>query len=165
MRVLLGLPSAAGRRENLDWFARLAFRLRAAIVAAAALSAVAGLGSPSAARAEVCAAPTSAMQQVEMYFGSSVKGASVVTAEAWSQFLASEVTPRFPDGLTVFDANGQWRSRDGQVYPEATRVVLILYKADAATEGKIEAIRDAYKKRFHQENAPVRVDSSVCAEF
>ncbi len=138
---------------------------RVAIVAAAALSAVGGLGSAPAARAEVCAAPTSAMQQVEIYFGSSVKGASAVTAEAWSQFLASEVTPSFADGLTVFDANGQWRSSDGQVYREATHVVLILYKADATTEAKIEAIRDAYKKQFRQENAPLRVDSTVCAEF
>ena len=100
-----------------------------------------------------------------MYFGLSVKGASEVTAEAWSQFLATEVTPRFADGLTVFAANGQWRSSDGQVYREATRVVLILYKADATTDAKIEAIRDAYKKQFHQENAPIRVDATVCAEF
>jgi hypothetical protein len=136
-----------------------------AIIAVATLSAVTGMGSAPAGGAEVCAAPMSAMQQVEMYFGSSAKGASVVTAEAWSQFLASEVTPRFVDGLTVFDANGQWRSSDGQVYREAIHVVLILYKADATTDGKIEAIRGAYKKQFHQENAPVRVDSTVCAEF
>lgn len=100
-----------------------------------------------------------------MYFGLSVKGAADVTAEAWSQFLATEVTPRFADGLTVFDANGQWRSSDGQVYREAARVVLILSKADATTDAKIEAIRDAYKKQFHQENAPIRVDATVCAEF
>ena len=80
---------------------------RAAIVAVATLSAVTGVGSAPAGSAEVCAAPTAAMQQLEMYFGSSVKGASVVT-EAWSQFLASEVTLRFVDGLTVFDANGQF---------------------------------------------------------
>ena len=92
-----------------------------AIAAAAALSIVAGLGSAPAVGAEACAAPASAMQQVEMYFGLSVKGAADVTAEAWSQFLATEVTPRFADGLTVFDANGQWRSSDGQVYREATR--------------------------------------------
>ncbi len=137
---------------------------RAAIVAMAALSAI-GVGSAPAARAEVCAPPTSAMQQVEMYFGASVKGLPVVSAQAWSQFLASEVTPKFPDGLTVFDANGQWRSSDGRVYCEATHVVLILYQADATTEGKIEAIRAAYKKQFHQENAPLRVDATVCAAF
>jgi uncharacterized protein DUF3574 len=75
------------------------------------------------------------------------------------------VTPKFPDGLTVFDAHGQWRSGDGRIYREATHALLILYKADAASEGKIEAIRDAYKKQFHQDNAPVRVDSTVCAAF
>jgi uncharacterized protein DUF3574 len=138
---------------------------RAAIVAAAALSAAIDVGSAPAARAEVCAPPTSAMQQVEMYFGWSVKGLPVVSVQAWSQFLASEVTPKFPDGLTVFDANGQWRSSDGRVYREATHVVLILYQADATTEGKIEAIRAAYKKQFHQENAPLRVDATVCAAF
>jgi len=104
-----------------------------------------------------------------MYFGSSVKGLPFVTEWAWTQFLASEVTPKFPDGLTVFDAHGQWRSGDGRIYREATHVLLILYKADykadATTDGKIEAIREAYKKQFHQEYLPVRVDSTVCAAF
>ncbi len=118
-----------------------------------------------AARAEGCAAPTSAVQQVELYFGASVKGRPIVTERAWSKFLNSEVTPRFPDGLTVFDAHGQWRSGDGRIYREATRVLLILYKADATSEGKIEAMRDAYKKQFHQEDAPLRVNSTVCAAF
>jgi hypothetical protein len=75
------------------------------------------------------------------------------------------VTPKFPDGLTLFDAHGQWRSGDGHIYREATHVLVILYKADATTDGKIEAIRDAYKKQFHQENLPVRGDSTVCAAF
>src|SRR5271166_1915546 len=128
-----------------------------ALVAAALLAA--------AAHAEGCAAPTSAMSQVEMYFGSSVKGLPFVTEEAWSQFLASEVTPKFPDGLTVFDAHGQWRSDDGKIYREETHVLVILYKADATTDGKIEAIRDAYRKQFQQEGLPLRVDTSVCAAF
>ncbi len=130
----------------------------AAALFAAALPAV-------AAQAEGCASPASAMSQVEMYFGSSVKGLPFVTEEAWSQFLASEVTPKFPDGLTVFDAHGQWRSNDGKIYREETHVLLILYKADATTGGKIEAIRDAYKKQFLQEDLPVRVDTTVCAAF
>jgi Protein of unknown function (DUF3574) len=37
-------------------------------------------------------------------------------------------------------------------YREATHVLVILYKADATTDGKIETIRGAYKKQFHQEN-------------
>ena len=104
------------------------------IATAALLTGVGGL-STVAARAEGCAGPTSQMQQVELYFGASVKGRPFVTERAWSMFLDSEVTPRFADGLTVFDAHGQWRSGDGRIYREATRVLLILYKADATTAG------------------------------
>ncbi len=148
-----------GRRASRRW------RPIARGIAAAVLLTGVGALSIVAARAEGCAGPTSPMQQVELYFGASVKGRPFVTERAWSTFLDSEVTPRFPDGLTVFDAHGQWRSGDGRIYREATRVLLILYKADATTEGKIEAMRDAYKKQFHQDNAPVRVDSTVCAAF
>jgi len=129
----------------------------------AALLIAFGAAAASPAHAEGCVAPTSAMQQVKLYFGSSVRGRPFVTE--WSQFLASEVTPKFPDGLTVSDARGQWRSGDGRIYREATHVLGILYKADATTDGKIEAIRGACKKQFHQENPAVRVDSAVCTSF
>jgi Protein of unknown function (DUF3574) len=146
------------------WGLRRSRPITRAIAAALMLTSV-GVLPMLPARAEGCAAPTSATQQVELYFGASVKGRPFVTERAWSKFLDTEVTPRFPDGLTVFDAHGQWRSGDGRIYREATRVLLILYKADAASEGKIEALRDAYKKQFHQEDAPLRVDSTVCAAF
>ena len=76
----------------------------------AALLIAFGAAAASPAHAEGCVAPTSAMQQVKLYFGSSVRGRPFVTE--WSQFLASEVTPKFPGGLTVSDARGQWRSGD-----------------------------------------------------
>jgi len=145
-------------RSSVAWAAWLPRSIAAGALIAATLPAV-------AAHAEGCAAPASSMSQVEMYFGSSVKGLPFVTEEAWSQFLASEVTPKFPDGLTVFDAHGQWRSDDGKIYREETHVLVILYKADATTDGKIEAIRDAYRKQFQQEGLPLRVDTSVCAAF
>jgi hypothetical protein len=37
-------------------------------------------------------------------------GRGNVSDRNWDRFLADEVTPRFPDGLTVFDAKGQWRN-------------------------------------------------------
>lgn len=83
----------------------------------AALLIAFGAAAASPAHAEGCVAPTSAMQQVKLYFGSSVRGRPFVTE--WSQFLASEVTPKFPGGLTVSDARGQWRSGDGRIYREA----------------------------------------------
>jgi hypothetical protein len=140
---------------------RIEFTAVSSRAVAASLLAV-GISALSALPAHAdCAAPTSAMSQVEMFFGSSVKGRPVVTEWARLKFLADEVTPKFPDGLTVWNGYGQWRSGDGKTYREETRVLLILYKADATTEGKIEAIRDSYKEQFNQENAPLRVDSTV----
>jgi len=100
-----------------------------------------------------------------MYFGSSVKGRPFVTEQDWAQFLAAEVTPKFPDGLTVLYANGQWRSGDGRIYREAVHVLLIVFKPDAEAEGKIEAIRSAFRVQFRQEDLPMRVDTTVCAAF
>ena len=54
----------------------------------------------------------------------------VVTDEAWRGFLAAEVTPRFPDGLTVLDANGQWRGDDDVILRERSKVLLILAPQD-----------------------------------
>lgn len=64
----------------------------------------------------------------------------------WRAFLDREVTPRFPDGLTVFDAYGQWRAR-GSEAPSRLRskVLVILYEDTPANRAAIDAIRVAYK--------------------
>ncbi|PCO16625.1 hypothetical protein CQA18_26060, partial [Enterobacter hormaechei] len=36
------------------------------------------------------------------------KRARRISAAEWQTFVDSQVTPRFKDGLTVFDAKGQW---------------------------------------------------------
>ena len=43
-----------------------------------------------------------------LYFGFDRPGGSLVTESEWSAFLSEIVTPRFPDGLTVWQASGQW---------------------------------------------------------
>src|SRR5258707_8051902 len=69
-------------------------------------------------RAVACDAPQRPMQQIELMFGRSIAGHLRVGEAAWSRFLAREITPRFPDGLTVLDAAGQWpgprRGRPGR---------------------------------------------------
>ena len=53
----------------------------------------------------------------------------------WDRFLAAEVTPRFPDGLTVYDARGQWRNpQSGTISRERTKVVMIAMPPDAGNE-------------------------------
>jgi hypothetical protein len=48
------------------------------------------------------------MIRTELYFGP-------VPIRQWNQFLAQVVTPLFPDGLTWFDVQGQWRAPDGNI--------------------------------------------------
>ena len=42
---------------------------------------------------------------VQMFFGLSVPHRGPVTAEEWNSFLKQTVTPRFPEGFTVYDAS------------------------------------------------------------
>ena len=39
--------------------------------------------------------------RTELFFGTAIKGGGVVTDEQFRAFLDSEITPRFPEGLTV----------------------------------------------------------------
>jgi hypothetical protein len=68
----------------------------------------------------------------------------------WRSFLDREVTPRFPDGLTVLDAYGQWRGHAGEE-PRRLRskVLVILCEETQANRASIEAIRAAYRVTTH----------------
>lgn len=69
-------------------------------------------------------------------------------ATAWAAFLDREVTPRFPDGLSVFDAYGQWLARD-QDTPGRLRskLLVILHPDTPEHRAKIDEIRLAWKRR------------------
>ena len=98
-----------------------------------------------------------------LYFGTSTPD-GVVGAEGWAQFLASTVTPRFPQGLTVWVATGQWRSVDGIIGSEATQLLNVVHPDDQASEDAVREIVGAYKSLFRQE-AVLRVKATVCASF
>src|SRR6266481_3423121 len=116
-------------------------------------------------QAVACNAPQRPMQQIELMFGRSIAGRFRVGEAAWSRFLAREITPRFPDGLTVLDASGQ--SRDpvgGRMVREPSKMVIIVAADDAPARDRIAAIVAAYKQRFRQRSVGV-ISRSVCASF
>lgn len=85
----------------------------------------------------------------ELYFGVGIEGDadSAIGEAQWRAFLDKEVTPRFPDGLTVFDAYGQWLFRGAQG-PERlnSKVLVILHEDTPQRRADIEAIRLAWKQ-------------------
>lgn len=109
--------------------------------------------------------PPAGAVQSTLYFGLELSDGGTVSERDWTRFLAEIVTPRFPDGLTVVDAYGQWRDTglsDSAMVREATKVVIIVHDStpDAATA--LAAIKTGYMERFGQSSvfhteAPVRV--------
>jgi hypothetical protein len=106
--------------------------------------------------AQPCAENSQQMARTELFFGGSVGAAQ------WRDFIAREVTPRFPYGLTVLEGYGQWMAPGGRISKEKSHVLLIWHGFDQSA--KIDAIRDAYKERFHQQSV-MRVDGLDCVSF
>ncbi len=103
------------------------------------------------------AATSAAWVQTELFFGIALKSSDASLREEgerrWQSFLDREVTPRFPDGLSVFDVSGQWLSpKRNAISYEYSKALLILYRNSPQHSADIEAIRDAWKKLTNDES-------------
>ncbi len=104
-------------------------------------------------------------QVAELLFGRDIGHKLGVSESAWARFVAREMTPRFPDGLTVTDASGQWRdSADGTVVREPSKRVEIVLPGAADDTARLDAIVTAYKRDFHQQSVAVIV-RPACVSF
>lgn len=103
-------------------------------------------------RPSACPAGLSPVATAELFFGRNIGPSLGVSDDDWRRFVDEEVTPRFPDGLTVIDAAGQWRGADGAIAREPSKVVLLVLSGGADEDRAIEAVRQAYKARFRQES-------------
>lgn len=98
-----------------------------------------------------------------IYFGTGKKD-GYVTQDEWSTFLNATVTPRFPEGLTVSSASGQWRGVDGKIIKEQSYVLTIIHPATEIRENSINEVINIYKNKFQQE-AVLRVRNVACISF
>ena len=99
-----------------------------------------------------------------LYFGRGIPGGGSVSEQDWARFLAEVVTPRFPAGLTVWGAEGQWRGETGAIVKESSFVLELIHGPDAAAERAVREIAADYKRRFRQE-AVLRVRDRVEVSF
>jgi hypothetical protein len=119
-----------------------------------------------------CAAPPacppglSAATEASLFFGRSRGEMEVVSDADWTGFLAQVVTPRFPDGLTVLDAAGQWRDRSGRIGRERAKLLLLVLPGASAAEAEVAVapITADYVQRFGQEAVLTSV-RSACIRF
>ena len=103
---------------------------------------------------------SAAQIRTTLYFGLSRPKGSVSELE-WQIFLRDEVTKRFPDGLTVWQAEGQWLNRAGSIDREQSKVLLLVHPDTAPARQAVKAVIDAYRKTFEQQSV-LWESSRVC---
>jgi hypothetical protein len=104
-------------------------------------------------------------QVAELLFGRKIGNRVGVTEAQWARFVDREITPRFPDGLTVFNASGQWRdSKRNAIVREPSKIVQIVLPGKADDETRLGEIAAAYKTRFRQQSVGI-VLRGACVTF
>jgi hypothetical protein len=110
-----------------------------------------------------CQGGQQAMIAEYLYFGTA-KPDGQVSADDWRRFIDEFVTPKFPQGLSVWQASGQWKSEAGPIVREPSYVLNVVHERNETHDVAIIGIVNAYKARFRQE-AVLRVQSSACVSF
>ena len=80
-----------------------------------------------------CMSLGTAYTRTTLYFGLS-RPTGIVSERQWRAFLREQVTPRFPTGLTVWKANGQWKRQDGHIVREPAKVLLLVHEESPASD-------------------------------
>lgn len=112
-----------------------------------------------------CAGDAKPGHAAELLFGRNIGEKPGVSEEDWQGFLDAEVSPRFPEGLTVIDARGQWRdTATGRIVVEPAKLLLLAFFDERQGRAKAGAIVAAYKRRFDQQ-AVLAVLRPACLSF
>ncbi len=139
--------------------------MRSAFLTGLAFLLLTGVKSGVAAPTASCHGAQEPRQVVELLFGRNIGGRVGVSDSAWAHFVAREMTPRSPDGLTVTDAVGQWRDRaSGTLVREPSKRVEIVLPGNADDEARLDAVVAAYKRQFRQHSVGVIV-RAACVSF
>ncbi len=133
-------------------------RLLAVVVAVSCLTGCASFPG-------ICVAPAQPMVSAEMLFGRKIGDRVGVSDADFAVFAAREITPRFPDGLTVIDARGQYRDTErGRLIREPSKLVLLTFRNDPQKRAALGEIAEAYKTAFRQQSVLTTV-RETCASF
>jgi hypothetical protein len=102
--------------------------------------------------------------RTELLFGLSRSGGPDITEQEFKLFIDTKVTPRFPDGLTVLDGDGQFKNASGTIVKEGSKLLILFYPFSLQSSKLVEEIRSDYKEWFQQESV-LRVDDLSCVSF
>ena len=107
-----------------------------------------------------CGVASSAQLRTTLYFGLT-RAKGPISELEWQIFLRDEVTPRFPEGLTAWEAEGQWRSAAGTIDHERSKVLLLVHADTAEARRGVQDVIATYRRLFDQESV-LWESSRVC---
>jgi hypothetical protein len=94
-----------------------------------------------------------------LFCGLSIPGGGTVSQQELDAFVVEVVEPRFPQGFTMWRAQGRWRGG-----AEDVMVLEILHPLDERLGNAVKEIANEYQRRFKQE-AVLRVMMPARMEF
>ena len=104
-------------------------------------------------------------QTSSLFFGAGLPDGGTVTPEDWARFVDTVIAARFPDGFTLVDGEGAWRSgTTGDTIREPSHVLVLVHPNSREVDARLDAIIAAYKAQFRQESV-LRVDQCASARF
>jgi Protein of unknown function (DUF3574) len=109
--------------------------------------------------------PTPELIQADLFFGRNIPGGGIVSDSQFQAFVDNVITTRFPAGLTIFDAKGQFKNSTGTIIEEPSKVVALLFEDTVENENALDEIIAAYKKQFNQESVLLVVDEDLKVAF
>jgi hypothetical protein len=135
--------------------------VRAAPILALLCSLIAGVG----AQVLECRGGQKSQQVAELLFGRKIGDRIAVSEAKWAGFVDREITPRFPDGVTVFNITGQWRDADrNRIVREPGKLVMIVLPGKDDDLERLNQVTAAYKRRFRQQSVGV-ILRPACVSF
>jgi hypothetical protein len=114
-------------------------------------------------RAPACPAGQESLRTAQLFLGRKNVGPRAAAPDL-QRFIDQEITPRFPDGVTVVNGGAQWQGSENMLMRDAAQVVHIVLPPRGDPQGKLEAVRKAYRARFRQESVLV-VTQPACVAF
>ena|ERR1700679_872887 len=98
------------------------------------------------------AVPASPSISDTLAFGTQKAHGGTITSKEWKTFLKTVITPLFPEGLTTWEAKGQWQEKDGSISHEKSEMLLLIHQDRPRDDQSIQKIINLYKSQFDQES-------------
>ncbi len=96
-----------------------------------------------------------------LYFELETSNGEQISEKHFQSFVDRVITPRFPDGLTIFDTIGQFQESTGTVVEELSKVVSLIIEDTENNEVAIDEITYKYIEQFQQQSVLTVIDEDI----